>query len=314
MTSPKATTHDAAFEQIDRIIAGVGRIERRVSDYILALQRELSPESSITLEVAEQLSLLSGRVAYLFTGFVVPSRYPKGENGGPLGALALARALRSAGLRPTLWVDPQLVDTALWLAAELAVTIPVQAIDLAELEKRRSEPAVAIAIEKPGNNNQGIMHTFDGLAISSGSLSIDALFLHWNASQTLTMAIGDRGNEIGFGALSEPIARWAPSSLTCQCGCGGGVVASTPAQRVLPAAVSNWGAYGIAAALALLAGDTTGLLEPAEEERMLRVAAVRGCVDGICRRGCYGVDGLPGMTSVAVVQALKDTVLDALRG
>ncbi|TFH06595.1 MAG: DUF4392 domain-containing protein [Candidatus Atribacteria bacterium] len=305
MISERAGVLLDAFQSIDRAVSGEGHVEPSVVSYIQRLQQALSQPEPLTLQIAKQLHGLRGKEAYLFTGFVVPGLYPEGENDGPLGTLVLARALHLAGLIPMIWVDPQLLDNIMWLAAELAVSVPIKAIDLAQLAECRNEPAVVIAIEKPGANDNGIMHTFAGLPVSSGSISIDALFLEWNAMGTLTMAIGDRGNEIGFGALREQVVQWAPGSTDCHCGCTGGVAATTPAQFLLPAAVSNWGAYGVAASMAILARDKRLLLTPAEEERLLRVAAVRGCVDGICRRGVYGIDGLPGATSVALVQELQ---------
>ena len=80
----------------------------------------------------------------------------------------------------------------------------------------------------------------------------------------------------------------------------------------IPAAVSNWGAYALAAAIALLTGHSACALEPEEERRMLNVAAVRGCCDGIRRRGAFGIDGLDGEASVRVVAALRDLVRQAL--
>jgi len=301
-----------ACRKIDRAVAGGDHVDSSVFDYIRALQQSLSQPEPLTLAIARQLSLLRDREAYLFTGFVVPGLYPHGENDGPLGTLVLARALQIAGVIPTIWVDPPLTDTAMWLAAELSIDIPVRAIDLMELAQDHHDPATAIAIEKPGSNSKNIMHTFDGIAIVSGSIPIDTLFANWHAAGTLTLGIGDRGNEIGFGALHDEIAFHMPSTLHCQCGCGGGVVAATSTQLLLPAAVSNWGAYGIAAAMALLANDKRLLLTPTEEGRLLRVAAVRGCVDGIQRRGCYGVDGLSGETSVAVVREIQRIALDGL--
>jgi hypothetical protein len=256
---------------------------------------------------------LQGKTVSLFTGFVVPGLLPQGENDGPLGTLALARALDRCGLFPTIWVDPQLLDNALWLGAELGIEIPICPINLDVLDAAAVQPAASIAIEKPGQNAEGVMHTFDGTAIEGGSIAIDRLFLQWLASETLTIGIGDRGNEIGFGALKETVAELLTPSAMCHCGCGGSVISNTPTQLFLPAAVSNWGAYGIAAALAILEGNEMLLHLPAEEERLLQVAAVRGCVDGVRRRGGFGVDGLPGETSVAVVRQLQDIAQSAIQ-
>lgn len=305
MTSSLETSTLDAFRQIDRVVSGQAFVSPEVAQFVQQLQTQKTQSDSLVLHIAQQLLRRSGESVFLFTGFVVPDRLPQGENDGPLGTLALARALHQAKLAPAIWVDWQLIDHTRWMAAELGVTSPVYALQSHELLELPHTPSAAIAIEKPGQNEYGVMHTFDGEAITGGSVAIDEPFLQWNDSDTLTLAIGDRGNEIGFGALRAEIEQLVPSSATCQCGCGGGVVSATPANLLLPAAVSNWGAYGLAAALSILTEDISLTLDPAEERRLLQVAAVRGCVDGIQRRGSFGVDGLSGETSVAVVRELK---------
>ncbi len=306
-------TNQEAFKRIDHIVCGDGFVAPRVCEYIQQLQAALvTSELPLSFSIATQLLPLVGKTVFLFTGFVVPGLYPDGENDGPLGTLALARALAHCGLIPTVWVDPPLHDNAMWLAAELGTTFPIRSIDVAVVEKLMPQAAAAIAIEKPGRNAQGVMHTFDGIAIDGGSIPIDELFLK-SSAETLTVGIGDRGNEIGFGSIHSLVGKLLPPSSTCQCPCHGGVICVTPTQLLLPAAVSNWGAYGIAAALAIFAGNPSLMITPQEEKHLLHVAAVRGCVDGVKRRGGFGVDGLAGDVSISVVQALCDVVEAALR-
>jgi len=314
VTSSELESLQSSFGRIDHTLSGEGFVKPDVCKTIQALQIALSEPIPLSLHIAERLLDFKGKTVSLFTGFVVPEVYPQGENDGPLGTLALARTLDRCGLIPTIWVDPQLLDNAMWLAAELGIELPIHAINLDELKHTIDPPSIAIAIEKPGQNAKAVMHTFDGIAIAGGSIPIDDLFLEWQAIDTLTIGIGDRGNEIGFGTLQEVVAQLLPTSATCRCGCGGGVISSTPTQLLLPAAVSNWGAYGIAAALAILEGDESLLHLPDEEKRLLHVAAVRGCVDGLHRRGSFGVDGHPGQTSIAVVRELRDITLAAIEG
>jgi hypothetical protein len=298
-------TDHAPFRRIDRVISGEGVVDSAIADYIQRLQAALGDSLPLSLRIAQSLSQLAGRQVFLFTGFVVPGLLPRGENDGPLGAIALARSLDLAGLIATIWVDPPILDDAMWLGAEIGLTTPIRAIDLGELGRCAHSPAAAIAIEKPGRNAQHMMHTFDGLAITSGSVPVDDLFLNWNEAGTLTIGIGDRGNEVGFGALHDEVMRLRPSTACCQCGCGAGVVSTTSTRLFLPAAVSNWGAYGIAAAMAILADSESFVLTPEEETRLLQVAAVRGCADGVRRRCGFGVDGLAGETSVGVVKEMQ---------
>ena len=83
--------------------------------------------------------------------------------------------------------------------------------------------------------------------------------------------------------------------------------------HLVVAGVSNWGAYGVAAQLSILARQP--LLNTAEEERKLVTACVQaGGVDGITRRRVPTVDGLPLETHMAVVELLRTLVDQRIRG
>jgi len=297
------------FTDIDRIVSGLGFIDPERTAIISRLQAAVRNGIPLAYRIARALLARRLDSVALFTGFVVPEVYPQGESDGPLGAAALARALRGAGLFPSIFVDLQIVDTARWIAAEIAADVPVNPIDPDTFLDLAETFAIAVAIEKPGCNDRGVLHTFEGRRIKNGSASIDDLFLRWTELGATTIGIGDRGNEIGFGGLHDLVCELIPRARTCACGCGGGIATTTATQFLYPSAVSNWGAYGVAAALAILTGDPSLLLLPEEEERLLRVAAVRGCCDGVHRRGVFGVDGLPGRVSVDVVAALRSLVL-----
>ncbi len=301
----------AVFAEIDGIVAGRGFVDASTSTQIERLQAAAAPEAPLCLSIAEALRALPpSEDVLLFTGFVVPQRMPHGENDGPLGTVVLARALGRLGLRPEIWVDPQVLDTTAWLSAECGVNVSVRSIDAPPLKRRT--PSAAIAIEKPARNRRGVMHTFDGVAFEGGSIGVDDLFDHWTNRGVLTIGIGDRGNEIGFGSIADVVRAVLPEAATCRCDCGGGVVAETLTQWLFPSAVSNWGAYGLAAALALLSGDVGCLVGPSEEARMLRISALRGCVDGVRRRGKFSVDAISGGVCLDVVRTLARVVTDAL--
>jgi len=299
------------FRRIDEILAGEGWVKPEFSSAIRSLQSESPGPSPLVLEIATRLlGLTQPRVA-LLTGFVVPKLFPQGENDGPLGSIVLGQTLARIGFEPTLFTDPPLVETARWLTAEIGGSFPVRSLSQLDMGDAWNSFDAVIAIEKPGANERGVMHTFDGNAIRHGSLQVDALFHACRRACISTFAIGDRGNEAGFGTIREAVQRVFPHTVACQCGCGAGILAASCADFVLPAAVSNWGAYGVVAALALLAERPDLAHTPAAEERLLRVAAVRGCADGVLRRSSFGVDGLPGQLSVGVVAALHRVVQEA---
>ena len=295
------------FEKIDELVCGTGFASETVVARTRAFQSALKPDRPLCRMIADSLLDIPGAQVAVFTGFVVPGKYPVGENDGPLGAAALARALLNAGLRPTIHVDPEVLETTRWLLAELSADVGVVSIGSSSTVLPVSID-VAIAIEKPGANSAGAMHTADGARIAGGSKPVDRLFLDLHHAGTMTLGIGDQGNEIGFGTLGEALGKINPRTQTCTCGCGCGIAAATPTRYLYPAAVSNWGAYGLTAALALLLGDGSATLRPEEEKRMLHVAAVHGCCDGVHRRGMYGIDGIAGDVSVRLVGALHDHV------
>jgi len=295
------------FELIDRIVAGRGFVDPSIATSIETLQSAVSSRRPLCLGIAQSLRRLpAGSHVLLFTGFVVADRMPRGENDGPLGTVVLGRALQRLGLHPEVWSDPEVLDTMRWLSAECRADLPIFPIDRSRLRARM--PSAAIAIEKPGRNGKGVMHTFDGLAIENGSISVDELFRAWMANGVLTVGIGDRGNEVGFGSIAGVVRAIHPHAARCRCGCAGGVVADTSSELLLPSAVSNWGAYGIAASLALLTDDPGCSVTVTEEARMLRTAAVRGCVDGVHRRGLFSVDAISGAVCLDVVRDLERLV------
>jgi len=303
------------FAEIDRLVCGAGFVPEETVTRARALQaavRSHTSDTPLSTPIGEGLVAHRGKYVALFTGFVVPDSFPGGENDGPLGTVALARALKRAGFAASIYADPQVLDHTTWLAAEIEVGAHVASIPEDPSSEFADAIDVAVAIEKPGENAMGFLHASSGQRIEAGSISIDALFAQLNAESKLTVAIGDRGNEIGFGAIYDEVLALIPAARRCTCGCGGGTAAVTPAKLLYPAAVSNWGAYGLCAGLALATGDRSLALRPEEEERLLNVAAVRGCRDGLLNTAAFGVDGISGSISIHVVDALCELVDSAL--
>jgi len=75
------------------------------------------------------------------------------------------------------------------------------------------------------------------------------------------------------------------------------------------AGVSNWGAYGIVAALSRLSGQML-LHSAAEERRLIEACVEAGAVDGITRRPEPTVDGLPLEAHAGFVALLGRSVLE----
>jgi hypothetical protein len=273
-----------------------------------------------------------GSTVILTTGLILPGHYPYGETDGPLGTAVLARALAfGLGARVLVAVEPELmvVNAALLRTAELQVIEPAAllredgklrataaVIELPrDLEAARARSAAlfadycvkaVVAIEKPGVNSLGVYHMVGGADISPTVGKGAALFEAAQANGTLTIGIGDRGNELGMGPLSTTTRDLLPRGSNCGCPCGRGVADETHSDIAVVSTVSNWGAYGIAACLATLL-DQPDLIQSPELEAALFATAVReGGVDGMTGRASPTADGVTFGVHVGITHLLAE--------
>ena len=112
----------------------------------------------------------------------------------------------------------------------------------------------------------------------------------------MTVGIGDGGNEIGMGAVRGKIARL--DRLRAR------IATVVPVDHLVVAGVSNWGSYGVVAALGRLVGRDL-LHTPELERRLIAACVVAGACDGITRRREHTVDGLAADTHAAIVDLLR---------
>lgn len=227
----------------------------------------------------------------LITGFYVPlGSPPAAETDGPVGAALFARGLDEVGIACRLATDePCRSACAAALAGAGISHMPVDAGNLVAVvdEWRRAGITHAISIERCGRSADGAPRNMRGLDISSYTAPLDELFM---AGPWETIAIGDGGNEIGMGSLPrELIARHIENGAAIAC--------VTPARHLMVAGVSNWGAYALLAALAVLRDDwrkkILGCLDPALDKAVLKAMVLHGpAVDGVSRLRAMTVDSL----------------------
>lgn len=281
------------------------------------------------MQAARRLNerLKPGDPVFITTGFVF-APYNKGELDGLVGACAIARALDVAlGAKPILVTEPELVEAVqrVCVAAGLnaygsveearplghAVAVLPFTKDeaVAPLEARRLldavQPAAILSIERPGRNTAGVYHMGNGTDVSALAAKIDHLFEAAAAGGALTLAIGDLGNELGLGSLSETVRRRVPWGAHCQCPCGQGLAAAVEAEVVMTAAISDWGAYALAAALAYVSGNLEALHSPETEVHMLQTAVAAGLIDG-SGFAIPAVDGATADYNARLVAMLRD--------
>lgn len=288
----------------------------------------------LSMRAAEMLAdaVQPGDAVIIVTGLILPGHHPYGETDGPVGTAVLARAL-AIGLsaRVLVAIEPELVGlmTALLRVAELHVIAP----EGLWKENGRHRPAVAvvplsrddgeahadslgwiddfgaravIAIEKAGPNAKGVYHMVGGKDISASTGKGEALFRVATEKGLLRIGIGDRGNELGMGPVSEVARALLPYGRDCGCPCHGGVADQTDCDLALPAVISNWGAYGVATCLAAIKERRLLLHDAGMERRLLETAVLNGGVDGMSGRAVRAVDGIDVETSAAFVEMLGE--------
>jgi len=314
---------------LDRIVApgGPGDPSRPLAAALRPRRGGLCARAALALAARVR----PGDRVWVITGLVVPGAIPRGETDGPPGAVVLARAM-AAGLgarilllaeAPVLRVVAATLDALAWADRDgppwrrgcrtAAFPRRSRAAALWIGRRFRRPPQAVVAVEKLGPNIRGVAHTAGGLDVTAAQARTDVLFAAARRRGSLTVGVGDRGNEVGFGAAADRLAA-AGIIKGCACPCASTIACTVEADRPVAAATSNWGAYGTAAALAILRGDPRLLHAPAAEAAMLEACVRAGAVDGITRRPVPTVDGLPLAAQVALVRRLQVLVRGALEG
>lgn len=332
-----------AGERVDALVS-TDVPSRNVIHILYRLAREKS-DGPLCMAAARLLleRVSAGGVVLIATGWPDrPHVSPDiAETDGPPGAAALARALhRGLGATPFVLVEEQLVPgmKAVLQAAGFRVLPPEEAIasssssapihagsvlgfptgaDEAKKEAGRVidsyRPQAMIAIEKGGMNEKGRIHTSRGADTTGAMAKVDFLVLEASRRGVATVGIGDGGNEIGMGVIADGIKRHIRYGDRCNCGCGGGVAPSTVTDVLVTSAISNWGAYGVAACLAILLGRPEVFHDAEVEIRILDEASRSSFIDGITGFVEPGADGVPARVHAAFVTLLMETVKHATR-
>ena len=320
-------------EVLDKIVSIEMRDQRPAQGVIEPLYRAARERfhDPLTMRAAMLLKehLASGDVAVIVTGAGVEDYLPAGETDGPLGAAALARILSvGLGVVPVVLTKAEYVENvrATMVAGgvglrdlEVARRVPYSGVVLpfpsdddsaaAEAERLMAElsPKALIAIEALGPNPRGVAHTSEGRPGDPNRPRFEHLFDLAALQGIPTVGIGDNGNEIGFGAMLEDVHRIRIWGKECQCECGGGMATRVATDALIVAGVSNWGAYGLEAALAALLGRPD-LLHDADTERFMLHECVRtGAADGSGHH-TLTVDGTPAAVQTAVLDLLRSTI------
>ncbi len=314
---------------IDRLVTVEARISvssRGVIEKLYDAAFEAQGRRPLSLQAAELIATHAkpGRSVFIATGAGDPLYMPAGETDGPPGAAALALGIHAAtGAIPVLLTEGEFVEnlSATALAAGLGLRGPEYAsktaftttvLPLAADESAKAQatnyldtfaPTLVIATEKIGPNAEGIAHMSSGTPAANSRARAEHLFDIAAARGIPSIGIGDNGNEIGFGRIESAVKKWKP---------GGERLATRVATDVLfPANISNWGAYGVIAALSVLLGRTDLLHDAEIERRMIEACVATHAVDGSTGRHILAVDGTPLAMQQAMVTMLTGIVRNA---
>jgi hypothetical protein len=223
----------------------------------------------------------SQRSTIIATGFYIPFAQAP-ETDGPPGALAIGRALHSLGFDVTYVTDKYtmpLLSNDL-VGRDKVIDFPITDHDSSRQFAKRLlaeiQPSLLISVERCGLNGNQKYLNMAGEDITEYTAKIDYLFL----GQKNSLGIGDGGNEIGMGNLAQyiPSVKTLPKNP-----------ALTPVKKLVIASVSNWGGYGLIAALSRLV--KCNLLPSVEwEKEIINEIVARGAVDGVSGQRRSAVD------------------------
>lgn len=254
-------------------------------------------------------SLAAARSVGLITGFFVPrDGVAAPETDGPVGTALLAASLAACGVPVRVAVDSPCAEA---VRAALRETGAMVAVDETGVEDRPGIEHVisawkgagvthAVAIERCGLSADGRPRNMRGVDVSPWTAPLDDLF---TANDWVRIAVGDGGNEIGMGKLPPAlIAKAVPN--------GDRIACITSCDHLIVAGVSNWGAYGLMAALALVRPSWAGAIDKfltAERDLSLTKAIVTkaGAVDGVTARSEATVDGFGPAVHGGLIDGLR---------
>lgn len=244
-------------------------------------------------KAAEKLLQAPKGNVLITTGFYVAGY---AETDGPIGTLAVAKALEGLGYHGIVITDKycegffELKN----ISVEYVAIDADQSVYEEILEKYR--PVYMISIERCGHNLENEYANMRGDGITGQTACIDTLFELAAEKKIPTIGVGDGGNEIGMGNVRQVILEKLelnPCVVTVD--------------DLIIATTSNWGAYALAAYMAKLSGRSVFITYEEIEEYMAQIVAL-GCVDGVTKQKKMGTDGFSMEIEKEIITSLKEAI------
>ena len=250
---------------------------------------------------AAQLILDHPGKALIVTGFHIIT-VGKPETDGPPGAVAIGNALGDIGYDVAYLTDRFSLAAMKAIAGsghevlEFPVAGHRESAEFGHELLATEQPSVLVSIERCGLTADGTYRNFRGVDISEFNAKIDHLF----DQHPYSVGIGDGGNEIGMGNLKDVIPDYdrLPDDPCV-----------TTTTKLMVASVSNWGGYGLVAALSRL--NKKNLLPSIEQENEWLEAIVEaGAVEGMSGEPKPWVDGFSPDENSACLRDLHALLAD----
>jgi D-glutamate cyclase len=312
-------------------------VNRGISHYLYdsARAKVVFPLTT-TAGLAIMKNVKAGDVVLIGTGWPSRSWLMKGitETDGPVGAAYLARFLEEClGVIPIIVTEHHLIrfsevalraaglivadlETALnskngnhkaSVASVISFTTDWSESDTAAKDLlNQLQPKAIISIEFPGANTAGQFHTATGRVIPTELVAkLDAIFKAATNSGILTVGIGDGGNEIGMANVADAVTEHLKD--------GSDILPATPVDYLVVGSVSNFGAAGLAAALAALTNNSH-VLQNVSLTRITEKVSDAGAIDGLSAYLDPKNDGVPQIATQALMELITTTVTSYLNG
>ena len=237
------------------------------------------------------------------TGFYILSA-GAAETDGPPGAIAIGNALEQIGYEVVYVTDKYCGRMIKAISTETSriIEFPIENLGasrkIASQILEKENPDLLISIERCAPATDGLYRNMRDMDITSNTAKIDLLFEKHYAS----VGIGDGGNEIGLGNLYSEVE--GSRELV-------GFPAKTKTTKLIISSVSNWGGYGLVAAISILKGKN--LLPSVEMDiHNIKKIVAMGAVDGFSGDNIEKVDGFTLDENASFLENLHDFVQDSL--
>jgi hypothetical protein len=284
-------------------------------------------------KAAEILGRTTQSTVLVLSGFsCCVTQTPPTETDGPPGACAIARAALALGNQVVLVTDECNAVGFSAAATDLAnnqqfrmESFPCELLeaDEARLQRLIKDARLIVSCERSGPAKDGACYTMRGINMTEmGLVAPLHRLVTERTKDTLFLAIGDGGNELGMGKVFDKIANNPKISNGDKIGC---VIV---ADHLIAASVSNWGGYALAAGAALVRAEQeegprnkvvlawVDRCLPSEhgEVELLKRCVKCGCRDGVSGEKESTVDGMPLETSLQCLRDIRSEALKACEG